>query len=120
MVGASVLALSRVLTPELGIKRPALGTAIPFFLAFPRLLRVRLVASEVLLGEGRTLGVATGVRARRGAGGRARRSPAGLEPSTLPAVLGTAVGGVSAYWPAYYALVLTTNERALVRSLVGG
>jgi O-antigen/teichoic acid export membrane protein len=39
MVGASVLALSRVLTPELGIEGPALGTAIPFFLAFPLLLR---------------------------------------------------------------------------------
>jgi hypothetical protein len=87
-------------------------------MAFPLLLRVGLAASGVLLGEvarwawlpalalGAALAVVlVGIRL-------------GLEPSTLPAVLGTAVGGVLAYWVAFYGLVLTTNERAFVRSLV--
>jgi O-antigen/teichoic acid export membrane protein len=122
MVGAAALnlALSLVLTPELGIEGPALGTAIPFFLAFPLLLRVGLAASAVSLGEvarwtwlpAYTLGAALA--------GVLVAVRLGLEPSTLPAVLGTAVGGVLAYWVAFYGLVLTTNERAFVRSLVRG
>ena len=40
------------------------------------------------------------------------------EPATLPAVLGAAVGGVLAYWLAFYALVLDPRERALVRGLI--
>ena len=40
------------------------------------------------------------------------------DPGTLPAVLAAAVGGVLAYWIAFYALVLDPDERALVRGLV--
>jgi O-antigen/teichoic acid export membrane protein len=109
------LVLSLVLTPELGIEGPALGTAIPFFLAFPLLLRAGLSASGAPLGElarrawlpayalGLVLaGVLVAVRV-------------GLEPETLPAVLVTAVGGVLAYWAAFYGLVLSSDERALFR-----
>jgi O-antigen/teichoic acid export membrane protein len=115
--GAAVLnlALSLVLTPELGIEGPALGTAIPFFLAFPLLLRAGLEASGAGVGElarrawspayalGVLLaGVLIAVRL-------------GLEPETLPAVLATAAGGVLAYWGAFYGLVLSPDERALFR-----
>jgi O-antigen/teichoic acid export membrane protein len=120
MVGAAVLnlALSLLLTPELGIEGPALGTAIPFFLAFPLLLRVGLAASGASLSEvARWAGVpAYALGAALAAVLVAIRL--GLEPSTLPAVLGTAIGGVLAYWVAFYGLVLTTNERAFMRSLV--
>jgi hypothetical protein len=40
-----------------------------------------------------------------------------VEPETLPAVLGAAAGGVLAYWLAFYAVVLDSSERALVRGL---
>ena len=69
------LALSLVLTPELGIEGPALATAIPFFLAFPLLLRAGLSASGAPLGElarrawlpAYSLGLAARGRARGGA-----------------------------------------------------
>ena len=110
------LVLSLVLTPELGIEGPALGTAIPLFLAFPFLLRTGLEASGAGLGElarrawlpayslGLLLaGVLVAVRL-------------GLEPETLPAVLGTAAAGVLAYWAVFYGLVLNAGERALLRA----
>ena len=65
------LALSLVLTPELGIEGPALGTAIPFFLAFPLLLRAGLSASGAPLAELARRAWAAGLRARARAGGRA-------------------------------------------------
>jgi hypothetical protein len=40
------------------------------------------------------------------------------DPSTLPAVLGAAVGGVLAYWLAFFVVVLEPAERALVRGLL--
>jgi O-antigen/teichoic acid export membrane protein len=110
------LALSLILTPELGIEGPALGTAIPFFLAFPLLLRAGLEASGAGLGElarrawlpayslGLVLaGVLLAVRL-------------GIEPDTLPTVLATAAGGVLAYWAAFYGLVLSAGERTLFRA----
>ena len=50
-VAAANLALSLVLTPELGLEGPALATALPFFLAFPFMLRLGLEASGVRLSE---------------------------------------------------------------------
>ena len=51
VVAAANLALSLVLTPELGLEGPALATALPFFLAFPFLLRLGLRASGASLAE---------------------------------------------------------------------
>jgi O-antigen/teichoic acid export membrane protein len=117
-VAAANLALSLVLTPELGLEGPALATAIPFVVAFPAMLRVGLTASGA------------------GLGGLARRAwlPAyalgavlagalvalrlAADPQTLPAVLGAAAAGVLAYWLAFYALVLDPGERALVGGLL--
>ncbi|MGH2715357.1 MAG: lipopolysaccharide biosynthesis protein [Thermoleophilaceae bacterium] len=112
------LALSLVLTPELGLEGPALATAIPFTLAFPAMLRLGMRASGVRLTDvlggayipTLTLGgfLAFGLVSLRLA----------LDPQTLPAVLGMAAGGVLAYWLALYRLVLAPGERALVRGLV--
>jgi O-antigen/teichoic acid export membrane protein len=120
MAGAAVLnlGLSLVLTRELGIEGPALGTAIPFFLAFPLLLRVGLAASGAPLGDlarrawlpAYSLGVVLA--------GVLVAIRLGLDPETLPAVLAAAVGGVLAYWVGFYAFVLDPDERALVRGLL--
>ena len=119
IVAALNLALSLALTPALGLEGPALATAIPFALAFPLLLGVGLRAGG---------GVELGDLARRSwlpayslglmlaAALVALRLAA--DPETLPAVLGAAVGGVLAYWLAFYSAVLEPGERALVRGLL--
>jgi hypothetical protein len=114
--GAAVLniALSLVLTPELGLEGPALATAIPFLLAFPVLVRVGLDASGARLGElarrawlpAYSLGAllaALLVVARLA-----------LDPDSLAAVVGLAAGGVLAYWAVFFGLVLEPSERALL------
>jgi O-antigen/teichoic acid export membrane protein len=116
-VAVASLALSLILTPELGLEGPALATAIPFVAAFPAMLRVGLRASGAGLGElarrawlpAYTLGTALAAALV------AVRLVA--EPHTLPGVLCAAVGGVLAYWLAFYALVLDGEERALARGL---
>lgn len=112
------LALTLVLTPELGVEGPALGTAVPFFLVFPLMLRVGLEASGASLGElaRRAWLPAYGLGAALAAALVALRL--GFEPRALPAVAGIAVAGVLGYWAAFYALVLSRDERALVRGLV--
>jgi O-antigen/teichoic acid export membrane protein len=119
IVAALNLGLSLALTPALGLEGPALATAIPFALAFPLMLGVGLRAGG---------GVALGELARRAwlpayllglalaAALVALRLA--VDPDTLPAVLVAAVGGVLAYWVAFYALVLSPGERRLVRGLV--
>ena len=112
------LALTLVLTPELGLEGPALGTAIPFLCVFPLLLRVGLSASRTSLTElarvawlpayalGVVLaGVLAGLRAL-------------LEPDSLVVVVLLAGLGVLAYWAAFYAFVLSGHERELVRRVV--
>ena len=109
------LALSLVLTPELGIEGPALGTAIPFFLAFPLLLRAGLEASGAPLGELARRAWLPAYSLGLVLAGALVAVRLGLEPQTLPAVLITASGGVVAYWAAFYGLVLSAGERALFR-----
>jgi hypothetical protein len=119
IVAALNLALSLALTPALGLEGPALATAVPFVLAFPAMLALGLRAGG---------GVSLGELARRawlpvyslGAALAAALVAVRLaaDPQTLPAVLGTAAGGVMAYWIAFYARVLDPGERALVRGLL--
>ena len=118
-VAVANLGVALILTPELGLEGPALATAIPFFVAFPAMLRVGLDASGAGLGElarqawlpAYALGVLLAgvlVTLRLAA-----------DPATLPAVTALAAGGVLAYWLAFYVLVLEAGERTLIRGLLG-
>jgi len=49
MTGVALADLA--LTPELGLEDPAPGTAIPFFVAFPPLLRLGMSIGNVPVGE---------------------------------------------------------------------
>ena len=109
------LTLSLILTPELGVEGPALGTAIPFFLAFPWLLRAGLSASGAPLGELARRAWLPAYALGLLLAGLLLAVRLGLEPETLPAVLATAAAGVVAYWAVFYGLVLSADERALFR-----
>jgi O-antigen/teichoic acid export membrane protein len=112
------LVLALVLTPELGVEGPAVATAGALVAAFPILLRIGLRASGVRIGElvARAVGPAYGLGALLALALLALRL--GADPDTLPAVAAIAIGGVAAYWAAFYALVLEPGERALARGLV--
>jgi O-antigen/teichoic acid export membrane protein len=111
------LVLSLALTPALDLEGPALGTAIPFLLAFPVLVRVGLSASGASLGElaRRAWLPAYLLGAVLAAALVALRL--GLDVHTLPAVIGLALAGVLGYWLAFYLVWLDPGERALVRGL---
>jgi O-antigen/teichoic acid export membrane protein len=117
-VAVTNLVLSLVLTPELGLEGPAVATAVPFALAFPLMLRLGLRAGGASVADlaraawlpayalGALLaGALVGLRLVVGVDG-------------LAAVAAAGVAGVLAYWAAFYALVLDSGERALVRGLV--
>ncbi len=112
------LVLTLVLTPELGLEGPALGTAIPFVLAFPLLLRVGLAASGATVGELARAAWLPAYVLGAALAGLLVAARAGLSPESLPAVLALAAGGVLGYWAAFYGLVLSSEERGLVRGLV--
>ncbi|MEA2332365.1 MAG: hypothetical protein QOH58_2503 [Thermoleophilaceae bacterium] len=114
VVAAANLALSLALTPELGLEGPALGTAVPFVLAFPFMLRLGLRASGARLGElarhawapSYLLAAALAVGLL---GGRAL-----LPMDETVAVIALAAGGVLLYWAIFYRLVLSASERGLL------
>jgi hypothetical protein len=117
-VAVANLGVALILTPEMGLEGPALATAIPFFVAFPAMLRVGLSASGADLAElaRRAWLPAYALGAALAAALVALRLAA--DPQTLPAVLGSATGGMLAYWLAFWAWVLDAGERALVRGLL--
>jgi O-antigen/teichoic acid export membrane protein len=119
-VAAANLVLSLALTPSVGLEGPALGTAIPFVLAFPLLLRVGLAASGASLGElaRRAWLPAYSLAAVLGAALVVLRLVTELD--TLAAVMAAGAGGVLAYWVAFYGIWLDADERALVRGLPRG
>ncbi len=117
-VAAANLVLSLVLTPELGVEGPAVGTAVPFVLAFPLMLRLGLGASGASVGD-----LSRRAWAPNYALGAALAALLVLGRAALPmdlttAVVGLAAGGVLIYWAAFYGLVLDSDERALARGLV--
>jgi O-antigen/teichoic acid export membrane protein len=118
VVAVANLGLSLALTPSMGLEGPALGTAIPFALAFPLLLRVGLLASKVSVGElARSAWLpAYSLGAVLAGALLALRAGPGLD--SLMAVAAAGAGGVLAYWLAFYLLWMGRDERALVRSLV--
>jgi O-antigen/teichoic acid export membrane protein len=118
VVAAANLVLSLVLTPELGLEGPAVGTAVPFICAFPFLLRLGLRASGASLSDlawrawvpNYLLGA---LLAAAFVAGRAA-----LPMDQTAAVMGLALGGVLAYWAVFFRLVLGSDERELVRGLL--
>lgn len=118
VVASSNLALSLILTPKLGVEGPAVATAVPFFAAFPFLLRLGLRASGASVGE----------LARRAWGpnyalGLALAALLILGRVVLPmdstaAVVGLAAACLLLFWAAFYRFVLAVDERALVRGLL--
>ncbi len=115
VVAAANLALSLVLTPALGLEGPALGTAIPFVLAFPLLLRLGLAVAGVSLAQlaRRAWLPAYSLGAALAAALVALRLA--LDPSGLAAVAALAIGGTLVYWGAYAALCLDADEREMIR-----
>jgi O-antigen/teichoic acid export membrane protein len=116
-VALANLALSLALTPAVGLEGPALGTAIPFLLAFPLLLRLGMSVGGVGAGElaRRAWVPAYSMGAVLAAVLVAVRLTA--DPQSLAAVAGAAVVGLLAYWAAFYLLWLGPDERRLVRGL---
>jgi len=116
-IAALNLVLSLALTPSLGVEGPALGTALAYLVGLPLMLRIGLRVVGVSLGElarsawlpAYALGVVLGAVL---VGARLL-----IEPDSLLTVGPLLVGGPLLYWLAYAALVLSADERALVRSL---
>ena len=117
-VAVANLGVALILTPELGLEGPALATAIPFFVAFPAMLRVGLSASGAGLGELARRAWLPAYGLGTGLAGALVAVRLVADPETLPAVLGAATGGVLAYWLAFRVWVLDPEERALVRGLL--
>jgi O-antigen/teichoic acid export membrane protein len=119
-VALSNLAISLALTPSLGLEGVTIGTAVPYFVAFPFLLAIARDLVPVPLSEllrqgflpayvlGAVLAVALG----------AARMLFDLD-APLP-LLATAGAGVIAYWVAFYVIWLEPHERQLVRDVAGG
>jgi O-antigen/teichoic acid export membrane protein len=115
---AANLTLALALTPELGVEGPALATAVPFFAAFPFLLRLGLGAAGASLRDLAARAWAPNylLGALLAAGLVAGR--AALPMDETAAVMSLAAGGVLAYWAVFFRLVLAADERALVRGLL--
>ena len=117
-VAAANLALSLSLTPELGLEGPAIGTALPFLLAFPILLRLGLRASGASLGALARSAWAPNYTLAALLAAMLLAGRAALPMDQTAVVLGLAAGGVLAYWGVFYGLILDPEERALVRGLL--
>jgi O-antigen/teichoic acid export membrane protein len=114
---AANLALALALTPELGVEGPAVATAVPFFVAFPFMLRLGLAASGASLSDlaARAWGPNYLLGALLAAGLVLGRAVLPMDETAV--VLGLAAGGVLAYWVLFFRVVLAADERALVRGL---
>lgn len=117
VVAATNVALSLILTPALGLEGPALGTAIPFLIAFPFLLRVGLGAAGVPLAELARRAWLPAYSLAAVLAGVLVALRLAFEPSGLAAVAALGLGGVLAYWVAFWGLWLDAEERGFVGSL---
>ena len=119
-VAISNLAISLALTPWIGLEGVTIGTAVPYVVAFPFLLRVvldlvpvdagRLVRESFLPAYAIGLALAAALALARVL----------LDLDTVPLVLSVAAAGLLAYWVAFYLLVMRAEERALGRQVGGG
>jgi O-antigen/teichoic acid export membrane protein len=117
LVAAANVALSLALTPAVGLEGPALGTTIPFVLAFPFLLRVGLGAAGVPLAELATRAWLPAYSLGAALAAVLVALRVAVDLASLAALVPVAVGGLIAYWLAFYALWLGPEERELVRGL---
>jgi O-antigen/teichoic acid export membrane protein len=117
-VAGANLALSLVLTPELGLGGPAVATAAPFFVAFPFMLRLGLSASGAAVGELARRAWAPNYVLGALLAAALLAGRAVLPMDRTAAVMGLAVAGVLVYWLAFFAVVLAPGERELVRGLL--
>jgi O-antigen/teichoic acid export membrane protein len=119
-VAIANLLLSIALVQPLGLEGVALGTTIPYVVAFPFYLRLVLSVVPVRLGE---LARESWLPAYSAGAGLAVALVAArllLPLDTVVAVVAVAGGGLVAYWLAFYALWLRPSERELVRDVLRG
>lgn len=114
------LALTVALTPELGLEGPALGTLIPFVLAFPVLLNLALRSVGIPFAEfaraawvpAYSLGLllAAGLGALR----------LGFDLDSTGPVLAIVLAAPVLYWLAFWLAFLRPDERRLAGQVVRG
>jgi len=104
LVALANLALSLALTPVFGLEGPALGTAVPYFVAFPFVLRLALSAGRVRLGEFAREAWLPAYSLGAALGGCLVLVRAFLELNTLPVLIAVAAGGLIGYWIAFYGI----------------
>lgn len=119
-VAAANIALAIALVPWLGLEGVAIGTALPHFFAFPFLLRVvrqlvpvplrELVGEAFLPAYSLAAALALALAGARLA----------LPLDSAGPVVAVALGGLLAYWIAFYAVWLRPHERQLVRQVAAG
>jgi putative peptidoglycan lipid II flippase len=114
---AANVALSLVLTPEIGLEGPAVATAVPLALAFPLLLRTGLRVAGVPLSELSRRAFLPAYATGAAVAGALLLLRAATELESLPAVAVAAVGAVLGGWILFYAVWLDSGERRLLRTL---
>lgn len=118
LVAVSNLALSLALTPWLGLEGVTIGTAVPYLVGFPFLLRMLLrevpVAPRTLWAEAFRPAYALGVALAAALVAVRLVAP----PETLVPLLAVIAAGLAAYWGAFYLLCLAPGERKLVRDVL--
>ncbi len=119
-VAIANLGLSVALTPVLGLEGPALGTAVPFALAAPFVLRLTLAVSGASVRElMREAWIPAYCLGALLAGALALVS-AFLTLDSLAVLTALLIGGPLAYWLIYAVVFLSRDERALVAGVARG
>ena len=120
VVALANLALSVALTPVLGLEGPALGTAVPFVLAAPFVLRITLAVSGASVGEllREAWMPAYGLGALLAGALALVSSLVALD--SLVVLTALLIGAPLAYWLIYAAIFLSRDERALVAGVARG
>jgi O-antigen/teichoic acid export membrane protein len=120
-VALSNLAISLALTPSLGLEGVTIGTAVPYIAIYPFFLRVvlKLVPTVKFRDLAREAFMPAYVLgAVLAAALAAARILLDLD-SVIPLVA-VSLGGLAAFWLAYYVVWLRPEERTLVRDVAGG
>lgn len=114
LVAGGSVALALALVPWLGLDGAALATTIPYVALFPYLVLItlRVVPVSPLELARRAFAPAWALGVVLAAGLVAVRLV--LDPETALAVAATSLGGLAAYWVAYYLVCFDRDERTLV------